>query len=395
MSSVTFFNLFSFKIINNKETKEKVFAASDSLPTPPHQTWAKKKAHPHGQIYGYRMSLWAEHMGNLDDCLKEPGNPDCVKYVNRTAETNWKKYVADEFTLLQGHLLKYAVDIDVNGKVNPLPGYESFPDVGGNWCRFYYLRDLTSVMENGTQPLVQQKEQEEEIPSTNLSILPMASAVKVYGPPLSAAVSRVLTCLLEKDVQFQLIPINLVRGEQKKPDYLKLQPFGQVPVFQDESITLFESRAISRYVCDKYANQGNKGLFGTNPLEKASIDQWLEVEGQNFYPPTAVLVFQLAFVPRMKIKQDENLIKQNEEKLGKVLDVYENRLGESGYLAGDEFTLADLSHLPMLHYLVNQCGRGELLTSRKNVGRWWDEISSRETWKKVIEMRNSPPQRSA
>ncbi|CAA3025109.1 phospholipase D delta-like [Olea europaea subsp. europaea] len=97
----------------------------------PHQTWAKKKAHPHGQIYGYRMSLWAEHMGNIDDCLKEPGSLDCVKYVNRIAETNWKKYVADEFTPLQGHLLKYPVDIDVNGKVNPLPSHENFPDVGG------------------------------------------------------------------------------------------------------------------------------------------------------------------------------------------------------------------------------------------------------------------------
>ncbi|CAA3025111.1 glutathione S-transferase-like [Olea europaea subsp. europaea] len=247
------------------------------------------------------------------------------------------------------------------------------------------------MVENETQ---KQTEQERSKP-INLSILPMASTVKVYGPPNSAAVSRVLACLLEKDVQFQLIPINLVRGEQKKPDYLKLQPFGQVPVFQDESITLFESRAICRYICDKYTNQGNKRLFGTNPLEKASIDQWLEVEGQNFNPPTSVLVFQLAFVPRMKIQQDENLIKQNEEKLGKVLDVYENRLGESRYLAGDEFTLADLSHLPMSRYLVNACGRGELFTSRKNVGRWWDEISTRETWKKVNEMQNSPPRQNA
>jgi len=97
----------------------------------PHQTWAKKKAHPHGQIYGYRMSLWAEHMGKLDDCLKEPESLDCVQFVNHIAETNWKKYVADEFTPLQGHLLRYPVDIDVNGKVNPLPGHENFPDVGG------------------------------------------------------------------------------------------------------------------------------------------------------------------------------------------------------------------------------------------------------------------------
>ncbi|KAK6773038.1 hypothetical protein RDI58_028276 [Solanum bulbocastanum] len=195
----------------------------------------------------------------------------------------------------------------------------------------------------------------------------MATPVKVYGPTLSTAVSRVLACLLEKNVQFQLIPVNMAKGEHKKPDYLKIQA---------------KSRSINRYICDKYGSQGNKGLYGTNPLEKASIDQWIEAEGQSFNPPSSVLVFQLAFAPRMKIKQDENLIRQNEEKLKKVLDVYEKRLGDSQYLAGDEFTLADLSHLPNIQYLVNGTDRAELFTSRENVGRWWGEISSRESWKK-------------
>ncbi|XP_027149497.1 glutathione S-transferase PARB-like [Coffea eugenioides] len=222
---------------------------------------------------------------------------------------------------------------------------------------------------------------------------PMAATtpVKVYGPPLSTAVSRVLACLLEKDAPFQLIPVNMAKGEHKSPDYLKIQPFGQVPAFQDESINLFESRAICRYVCDKYASQGYKGLYGTNPLVKASIDQWIEAEGQSFSPPSSLLVFQLVFAPRMKIKQDENVINLNVEKLSKVLDVYEKRLGESRFLAGDEFTLADLSHLPNAQYLVNGTDKGELFNARKNVARWWDEISTRDSWKKVVEMQNSPP----
>ncbi|KAF8377758.1 hypothetical protein HHK36_031143 [Tetracentron sinense] len=223
----------------------------------------------------------------------------------------------------------------------------------------------------------------------------MATPVKVYGSPISTAVSRVLVCLLEKEVQFKLISVNFSKGEHKKPDFLKLQPFGQVPAFQDEAITLFESRAICRYISEKYAKQGNKGLFGMGPLEKASIDQWLEAEGQSFNPPSSALVFQLAFAPKMNIKHDEGLIKQSEEKLAKVLDVYERRLGESRFLAGEEFTLADLSHLPNTQYLVNVTDKGGLFTSRKNVGRWWNEISSRSSWKKVVQMQNSPPPASA
>ncbi|XP_061356340.1 glutathione S-transferase-like [Gastrolobium bilobum] len=215
--------------------------------------------------------------------------------------------------------------------------------------------------------------------------------VQVYGPAMSTAVSRVLACLVEKDIQFQLIPVNMSKGEHKKPDFLKIQPFGQVPAFQDDNISLFESRAICRYVCEKYGEKGNKGLYGTNPLEKASIDQWLEAEGQSFNPPTSTLVFQLAFAPRMKIKQDEGVIKQSEDKLSKVLDIYDKRLGECRFLAGDEFSLADLSHLPNTHYLVTATDRVAPLftSSRKNVSRWWNEISTRDSWKKVVELQRS------
>lgn len=97
----------------------------------PHHTWSNKKRHPLGQVYGYRMSLWAEHLGLVDNLFKEPGSLDCVKSVNKIAEDNWKKFTAEDFTLLQGHLLKYPVEVDANGKVSPLPGQETFPDVGG------------------------------------------------------------------------------------------------------------------------------------------------------------------------------------------------------------------------------------------------------------------------
>ncbi|KAJ7966917.1 Phospholipase D [Quillaja saponaria] len=90
-----------------------------------------KKGHPHGQVYGYSMSLWAEHLGLLDSCFKEPESMTCVKTVNKIAEDNWKKYTEDSFTPLQGHLLKYPLLVESNGKVWPLPGEETFPDVGG------------------------------------------------------------------------------------------------------------------------------------------------------------------------------------------------------------------------------------------------------------------------
>lgn len=83
------------------------------------------------QVYGYRMSLWAEHLGELDTCFKEPESLECVKTVNKIAEENWKKFTDTEYSALQGHLLRYPLQVDVDGRVNPLPGHENFPDVGG------------------------------------------------------------------------------------------------------------------------------------------------------------------------------------------------------------------------------------------------------------------------
>ncbi|KAL6554624.1 hypothetical protein OROHE_007363 [Orobanche hederae] len=97
----------------------------------PHHTWAKKQQHPVGQVYGYRMSLWAEHLGMVENCFNEPETLECVKRVNEIAENNWKRYTNDGFTLLQGHLLKYPIEVDADGKVCPLEGHDNFPDVGG------------------------------------------------------------------------------------------------------------------------------------------------------------------------------------------------------------------------------------------------------------------------
>uniref|UniRef100_A0A7N2MZN3 phospholipase D n=1 Tax=Quercus lobata TaxID=97700 RepID=A0A7N2MZN3_QUELO len=95
----------------------------------PHQTWGKRKGHPHGQIYGYRMSLWAEHLGTLDDYFMEPETLGCIESVNKIAEENWRKYKTEDFTLLQGHLLKYPIKVDANGKVECLDEQETFPDI--------------------------------------------------------------------------------------------------------------------------------------------------------------------------------------------------------------------------------------------------------------------------
>ncbi|KAK8692036.1 hypothetical protein V6N13_075521 [Hibiscus sabdariffa] len=111
----------------------------------PHYTWKARKRHLRGQVYGYRMSLWAEHMQIMMDLFKKPESLECVKTVNNIAEENWKRYSCSEFKHLQGHLMKYPISVTRSGKVGTLPGSETFPDVGattfgicGGGRRFQY-----------------------------------------------------------------------------------------------------------------------------------------------------------------------------------------------------------------------------------------------------------------
>ncbi|KAJ4712931.1 Phospholipase D [Melia azedarach] len=111
----------------------------------PRHTWASKHSSPHGQVYGYRMSLWAEHIGGIEECFNRPESVGCVRRVRSLSEQNWRQYAGDEVTGMKGHLLKYPVEVDARGKVKAIPGCEQFPDVGGN-----ILGSFTAIKENLT-----------------------------------------------------------------------------------------------------------------------------------------------------------------------------------------------------------------------------------------------------
>ncbi|KAH7578448.1 hypothetical protein JRO89_XS01G0383100 [Xanthoceras sorbifolium] len=205
--------------------------------------------------------------------------------------------------------------------------------------------------------------------------------VKVYGPAYGSS-KRVLVCLVEKGIDFETVPVDLIKGDLKQPDFLALQPFGVVPVIQDGEYTLYESRAIIRYYAEKYKSQGSD-LLGKTIEERGVVEQWVEVEAHNYHPPIYNLTVHILFASKLGFPADEKLIKESEEKIGKVLDIYEERLSKSKYLAGDFFSLADLSHLPFTQRLVSEMGKEYMIRDRKHVSAWWDDISSRPSWNKV------------
>lgn len=82
-----------------------------------------------GQVHGFRMALWYEHMGMLDNTFLEPESLECIQKVNQVAEKYWDHYANDTLEAdLPGHLLSYPIGVTEEGEVTELPGLENFPD---------------------------------------------------------------------------------------------------------------------------------------------------------------------------------------------------------------------------------------------------------------------------
>ncbi|GAQ78336.1 phospholipase D [Klebsormidium nitens] len=84
-----------------------------------------------GQVYGFRTSLWAEHLGHLFEEYKTPESVECVRKVNAAVDANWQVFAAEEITEMTAHLMAFPVQVNQDGSIQELPGTEEFPDTGG------------------------------------------------------------------------------------------------------------------------------------------------------------------------------------------------------------------------------------------------------------------------
>jgi len=213
------------------------------------------------------------------------------------------------------------------------------------------------------------------------------SPVKVFGSAAFTNVARVLVCLEEVGAEYEVVEVDFHDMEHKGPEHLARNPFGQVPAFQDGDLMLFQSRAISRYVLRKYRTPDD----GTNLLRdgdlpgSALVDAWLDVEALQYEPAVHAVFVQHRVVPALGGTPDEKAIGENVEKLRKVLEVYEARLGERRYLAGDAVSLADLSHFPYTHYFMGM-PYAAVFDAFPRVRAWWQDLVTRPAVRKVAAM---------
>ncbi|MDI1442849.1 glutathione S-transferase family protein [Polyangium sp. 6x1] len=163
-------------------------------------------------------------------------------------------------------------------------------------------------------------------------------AITFYFSPYSSAV-RIHWALEELGIPYDGVRVDLKAGDQKKPDFLKLNPNGKVPTIVDDGVPYFESAAINIHLGQKYGVE--KGLWpkaGTHAHGRAmSWTVWAAASLLN--AGTRVMYNTSKEIPddQKNAAQAESARKEFEGLLG-LLDA---ELADKPYLTGDTFTLAD------------------------------------------------------
>lgn len=139
-----------------------------------------------------------------------------------------------------------------------------------------------------------------------------------------------------------------------------------------------------RYISHEYGKRGEEQVYEEPKLQGIAA-AWIDVEDHQFNPPASKLIWELVFKPEKGLPADEGAVEEEEAKLVKVLEVYEERLSNSAFLGGNKFTSADLTHIPSLHLLMKTPVK-RLLEERPRVKAWCQAVMSRPGWEKMVEM---------
>lgn len=199
-------------------------------------------------------------------------------------------------------------------------------------------------------------------------------AIKLYDYGPSPNCQRVEIAMHEKGLSYEIEPIDLKKREQKKPEFLKLNPYGKVPVIIDGQKVLYESCIINEYLDETYPNPP---LMPKDPFKRARI-RVLTDYGLTYIQPLYWAVRAELYVKTDDSERDWNLIEKTTHQLRELLQYLENEIGNKEYFMG-EFTLLDIALVP--RFLRLEMFDVLPATSIPRLGSWLQRMKERPSVK--------------
>ena len=198
----------------------------------------------------------------------------------------------------------------------------------------------------------------------------MAEAIDLYYWPTPNG--RKITIFLEETgLPYNVIPVDITAGDQFEPEFLKISPNNKVPAIVDSEgpdgaqISVFESGAILIYLTEKTGK-----FLPDTPRERYEVLQWLMFQMGHVGP----MLGQAHHFRRYAPEEVPYAIDRYTNEATRLYGVMDQRLSETDYFAGEEYSIADMAIYP---WLVSHEIQGQRLEDFPNLARWYENIAAR------------------
>jgi glutathione S-transferase len=198
--------------------------------------------------------------------------------------------------------------------------------------------------------------------------------MKLYDYKAAPNPRRVRIYMAEKGIDIPLIPVDIMKREQKSPDFLAKNPLGSLPVLElADGTCISESVAICRYLEALYPEPP---LFGRTAAEKARIEMWLRRIELNVMVPVGMVWAHGHPLTARLLKQIPEAAEQNRKRVHLAYKLLNEQLSGAAFIAGPDYTVADAVLLATLDFANGLVGvpYESCLTHLK---RWHGEVLAR------------------
>jgi len=191
--------------------------------------------------------------------------------------------------------------------------------------------------------------------------------MKLYGLGPTRSL-RARWALQELDAEFEFVPVNLLAGENRHPDFLRLNPAGKLPILVDGDLVLTESAAIVMYLAEKY---GAKGLMPADLSERAQAYRWSMFAVTELEQPLwRIARHSFVYPEEKRLPEDIALAKEEFKAMAAILD---RHMDKREFIVGDTITIADC----VTAYVLDWGNENGLLDDYPNLKAYLERMYAR------------------
>ena len=200
-------------------------------------------------------------------------------------------------------------------------------------------------------------------------------AITLYDAVPSSNSDRVKIVLHEKGLPYERVTLTLAKNEQKRPEFLQLNPYGKVPVIDDDGQVLFESCIINEYLDEKYSDPP---LMPKDPYLRGRgrvlVDYGLNYTHEPYWALRGEML-------KPQAERNAAIVEEKREILRELLRYLEDALGDKAYFLG-ELSLTDIAILPRL--LRSETYGALPAPSLPRLGAWLKRMKERPSVRAIL-----------